>query len=267
MSDERSEREIKAQAQAQYSPHAEGYVTSQIHARGWSLSRLVELVEPQSDWRVLDVATGGGHTALTFAPHVSKVVALDLTYGMLTAARKHIASQGAANVTYVQSDAGALPFPAAAFDLVTCRIAPHHFPDVGRFVRDVARVLRPGGWAAITDNTTPDDKIGATYVNAFDRLRDPSHNWGYSLEAWLVFFSDAGLEVAHHESRPVFHDLDEWAARMSVSDENRIRLRVMLRQVPAPAREVLRPRQVGDRMEFNLQETVIVGQRLPASPL
>ena len=52
----------------QYGAHAEGYVTSAVHAQGESLKRLVELVQPQKDWRALDISTGGGHTALAFHP-------------------------------------------------------------------------------------------------------------------------------------------------------------------------------------------------------
>jgi SAM-dependent methyltransferase len=216
---------------------------------------------PQAGWRALDVATGGGHTALAFAPYVAEVVALDLTHDILRAARRHLTAEGAANAGYVQADAEVLPFAHASFDLVTCRIAAHHFPDAGRFVRDAARVTRSGGWVAITDNVTPDDEGTAMYLNAFERLRDPSHSWEHSLADWLIFFADAGLEVTHHESRRVFHDFDAWAARMSVSEGDQVRLRVMLKQAPEGAREALAPKWVGSGVEFNLQEAIIVGRR------
>ncbi len=58
----------------QYDAHAQGYAASIVHAQGESLKRLVELIQPQKDWRVLDVPTGGGHTALAFAPFVREVV-------------------------------------------------------------------------------------------------------------------------------------------------------------------------------------------------
>src|SRR6476620_6255198 len=89
----------------QYGAHAEGYVTSKVHAQGASLKRLVELVQPVKVWRVLDVSTGGGHTALAFAPYVREVVASDLTPEMLQAAEKFIRGQGATNVTFKLADA------------------------------------------------------------------------------------------------------------------------------------------------------------------
>ena len=75
--------------QQQFGQNPTGYVTSETHAAGDDLARLVTLTEPQLDWRVLDIATGGGHTARTFAPHVQRVVAGDLTYRMLNAAQGH----------------------------------------------------------------------------------------------------------------------------------------------------------------------------------
>jgi len=77
---------------------AKGYVTSKSHARGAELDRLIEIAQPQSDWIVLDIATGGGHTALKFAPYVRRVVATDISSKMLTAARIFISRAGTENV-------------------------------------------------------------------------------------------------------------------------------------------------------------------------
>ncbi|MCZ7669472.1 MAG: hypothetical protein M5U34_20985 [Chloroflexi bacterium] len=73
----------KEQVQTIFGGSADAYVSSQVHAKGDSLARLLELLTPQPDWRVLDVATGGGHTAFTLAPHVRQVVATDITPEML----------------------------------------------------------------------------------------------------------------------------------------------------------------------------------------
>jgi ubiquinone/menaquinone biosynthesis C-methylase UbiE len=73
--------------QQQFGANADKYAMSAVHARGESLARLVELTQPHSDWATLDVSTGAGHTALTFAPHVARVIAVDLTHEMLTTVR------------------------------------------------------------------------------------------------------------------------------------------------------------------------------------
>ena len=60
---------------------------------------------------MLDVATGAGHTALAFAPHVAKVTATDITDEMLAEARKLAESRGLANVRTLFAKAEDLPFP------------------------------------------------------------------------------------------------------------------------------------------------------------
>ncbi|MDE3230774.1 MAG: methyltransferase domain-containing protein, partial [Chloroflexota bacterium] len=104
---------------ATFAPNAEAYVTSESHAGGADLARLVEVAAPTSADHALDVSTGGGHTALALAPHVARMVASDLTPRMLAAARAHHIAQGATNVDYVIADAERLPFLDASFDLVT----------------------------------------------------------------------------------------------------------------------------------------------------
>src|SRR5947207_15451478 len=78
----------KTLVQEQFGATAKHYLTSKPHALGKSLDRLVELAAPKPDWRVLDVATGAGHTAYAFAPHVARVWATDITDEMLSLVRE-----------------------------------------------------------------------------------------------------------------------------------------------------------------------------------
>src|SRR5688572_19180464 len=96
--------ELKSAVQAQFGASAEAYVQSTVHAKGADLARIVELAGLRGDERVLDIATGGGHTALAFAPHVAEVVASDLTPDMLAAARRFVESQGVGNVSFELAD-------------------------------------------------------------------------------------------------------------------------------------------------------------------
>jgi len=139
------ELKSKSLAQERFGAYAATYATSRPHAQGGSLARLVELAAPQPAWTALDIATGAGHVALALAPHLSHVVAADLTPQMLGVARGLAGDRNIANISFAVLRAEALPFADATFDLVTCRIAPHHFDDVRKFVTESARVLRPGG--------------------------------------------------------------------------------------------------------------------------
>jgi ubiquinone/menaquinone biosynthesis C-methylase UbiE len=238
-----SQDEVKASAQARFGQYAQGYVESQSHAKGQDLERLAELAQPQPGWAVLDVATGGGHTALRFAPHVGRVVAADLTPRMLAAARTFITGQSIDNVVFVASDAEALAFASDSFDLVTCRIAPHHFPDCFRFVQECARVLKPSGKLLIEDQVLPDDKRAGQYVDAFERLRDPSHFRAFAAYEWQGMFLDAGLTVEHVETlaKPGVKLLP-WAERQGCTPAVIERLQVMLAQAPAAVADWMQPR-------------------------
>jgi ubiquinone/menaquinone biosynthesis C-methylase UbiE len=245
----------------QFGAHAQNYVDSTDHSRGDSLERVVALARPEPHWRALDVATGGGHTALAVAPHVREVVATDLTAPMLAAAERFIRGKGFTNVVFREADATALPFADGEFDLLTCRIAPHHFPDCAQFVREAARVLKPGGTALVIDNVVPDDVIAARHINAFEKLRDPSHNWAYTAADWLGYFAAAGLAVTHQEQFRKVRDFDYWTGMMSVPEPVKTQLRVMLLQAPEAARAALAPEVVGEALKFYLTEVLILAHK------
>lgn len=259
----------KQQVRAQFGANAAAYVSSPTHAAGASLARLVERVAPGPAWRVLDVATAAGHTALAFAPHVAAVVGLDLTPEMLPLAARLAAERGAANVLFAAGDVEELPLADGAFDAVTCRIAPHHFPDIGRFVAEAARVIRPGGALAVVDNVVPGSRLrgkradriraAGAYVNAFEKLRDPSHNRCLSLEEWRAALTAAGLVVEVEETLDKRLTFETWAARHT--PEMRLRLKAMLLQAPADARDFLDPRVEGELTTFRLQEGLFVARR------
>ena len=228
----------KQHSQQRFGRFAQTYVTSAGHAHGYELDRLLELAAPQENWRALDVATGGGHTALKLAPHVRHVVATDLTPAMLEAARAHIVPQ-AANVSYSAADAEALPFAAGAFDLVTCRIAAHHFPDPFRFMLECARVLGPGGRLVVQDLTVPDDERAARYVDAFERLRDPSHVRMAAPYEWEGMFLDAGFTVDALEIHRRPATMEAWARQQNCPPAVIERLHILLAQAPAAVRDWL----------------------------
>ncbi len=244
--------------QQSFGPNAQKYAESAHFAKSEGLSRLIEVLSPQPSWRALDVATGGGHTALAVARHVHSVVATDVTPQMLTAAETMIRAQGVTNVTFREADAQHLPFEAGEFDLVTCRIAPHHFPDVFAFVTESQRVLKPGGFLAVIDNLTPPDSFTARYINAFEKLRDPSHLWAYAARDWKRFYADAGLTVTHIEEFHKPFDFIDYCDRMSVPALTRLQLEAMLRQAPKGPREAFDIFEKGGRLGFHLTELLIV---------
>lgn len=255
----------------QFGPTAAAYATSKVHAQGASLKRLVELVQPQAHWQVLDVATAAGHTAFAFAPHVAQVVASDLTPEMLVVAARVAGEKGINNVTFQEADAEALPFATDSFDLVTCRIAPHHFPDIDRFLGEAARVLRPAGILAVVDNIVPGSaeesaagaqlRAAGDYINAIEKLRDPSHARCWSQAEWISGFQKAGFTVLHDEVAPKEMEFNDWAKRMVKSEATLLELRQLFLAASGPAADFLTPTPHADDFVFYLSEVIVVGKQ------
>src|SRR5437667_10942029 len=164
----------KTQVQDYFSRIAESYVASFSHRSGDEMQRLIELGEWHLQLKALDIATGDGHTALAIAPLVAQVTVTDLTPRMLEKAQDFILPQGLTNAHFQVADAEQLPFSSESFDRVTCRIAPHHFPDLSTFVLEVARVLQTGGLFLLIDCMAPSDQELDTFDNSIEKWRDPS---------------------------------------------------------------------------------------------
>lgn len=261
---------VKGLVQEKFGAAAADYAASTVHAHGPSLARAVELVAPRSDWRALDVATGGGHMASAFAPHVAHVVASDITAEMLVEAAKVADSKGLRNVEVAHAEAGAMPFADNRFELVTCRLAAHHFPDAGAFVVEAWRVLRPGGVLALVDNISPDAELApraseaalraaAVAYNDFEKLRDPSHGRCLGLGEWRALLEGAGFVVQHAEHIDQEIAFGPWAQRMRCDEATIDRLQAMLNE--EPLRSFLRPYVGEEGLSFTLQEAIIVARR------
>ncbi|TCP30219.1 methyltransferase family protein [Scopulibacillus darangshiensis] len=206
----------KQKVRSQFAKNAEKYVTSESHAKGADLTLLIEWLNPESHWTALDIATGGGHVAKALSPFVEHVFATDLTKEMLANTAKHL-NQSYQNIWYVIADAESLPFLDRTFDIVTCRIAPHHFPNPERFIKEVARVLKPNGSFLMIDNVVPEERNLAEFMNEMEKLRDESHVKCLSIEEWRKQFADAGLLETRSRSRKKPYQFQDWVKRTATS--------------------------------------------------
>ena len=177
-----------------FGKRAEGYVNSASHADQEVLDRLGRMCGDLGGRTALDVATGTGHVALHLAPMAERVIGLDLTRRMLDLAREEASKRSLANVAWVWGDVRSLPFPDDSFHAVTCRRAPHHFPDVHGALIEMARVLKDGGALVIDDRSVPDDDAVDRTMNHLDLLHDRSHVREYGRKEWEAMLLKAGLK-------------------------------------------------------------------------
>jgi demethylmenaquinone methyltransferase / 2-methoxy-6-polyprenyl-1,4-benzoquinol methylase len=127
--------------------------------------RLVDLADPRPGTRALDLATGTGDIAFALAARGADVVGLDVTARMieLAAAKAPGALSGATR--FLVGDMAALPFPAASFDLVTTGYGLRNVADLTAAVREIERVLKPGGRLLSLDFNRPQNgAVRAVYL-------------------------------------------------------------------------------------------------------
>jgi ubiquinone/menaquinone biosynthesis C-methylase UbiE len=241
-----------------FGAHAREYVASKPHAKGASLERMVSLAQPQPAWRALDIATGGGHAAYAFAPHVARVWATDITDEMLAIVREEADKRGLTNVRAGYAKAEALPFEDESFDLVICRIAPHHFDSIPAFLAEAFRVLVKDGTLALVDNVVPDGTVG-DFVNAFERLRDPSHLRAWTMAEWRSALAVAGFAIAHEEELSKAMEFSSWAQRHD-DTMKRLLLGLLAEATPAVC-EFLQPGNGASGVTFRLREGLFIAKR------
>jgi len=260
---DRSARDLTAHARERFGPRANDYRTSQLHAAGPDLTLLIEWLAPRPGEKALDVATGGGHVALALARAGVDVEACDLTPEMLEAARG-LLEDNDCTARFTVAEAGALPYPDAEFDIVTCRIAAHHFPDAQAFFNEVARVLRPGGRLGFQDQALPPEGPSAVLTDVFERTRDSSHNQAYNERGWMTLIERAELVIERSQLVDKRHDFGDWTARQDCSEVTVAELTRQMAEAPEGMRRWLEPEYEGERIvAFNNRHLVVLATKRP----
>ena len=200
--------------QRQFDEQASAYLSSAVHAQGSEFGLLQDALAGRGHARVLDLGCGAGHVSFHVAPLVAEVVAYDLSQAMLDVVASAAAERGLANITTERGAAERLPFADASFDFVFSRYSAHHWSDLGLALREVRRVLKPGGVAAFIDVMSPGSPLLDTYLQTVEVLRDTSHVRDYDAGQWLRQVSDAGLHVRSTSRQRLRLEYSSWVARM-----------------------------------------------------
>ncbi|HEX3618697.1 MAG TPA: bifunctional demethylmenaquinone methyltransferase/2-methoxy-6-polyprenyl-1,4-benzoquinol methylase UbiE [Solirubrobacteraceae bacterium] len=170
------------QVRAMFDRIAGGYdtlnslMTAGLH-HSWR-RRAVELAEVGRGSRALDVATGTGDLAFALAEAIGAgghVVGADFSEQMLKIARDKAAAgavgPATASVSFEQGNALLLPHAGGEFDAATVGFGVRNFSDLDQGLRELARVVRPGGRVVILEMTTPQKPPLSTFFKLwFDRV-------------------------------------------------------------------------------------------------
>ncbi len=231
---------IKDTVEQQFSPVADNYRTSTIHAAGEDLPQMLAAVPLSGRELVLDAGSGAGHTALAFAPHVARVTSVDLSPAMLAQGERLASERGLPNVEFRQADVEALPFPDQSFDLIVSRYSAHHWPHPQQALCEFRRLLRPGGAFLLSDIVSYDDFTADTHLQTLEILRDRSHVRDHTVSAWLAMLAQQGFSGAVVYRWNVWIDFASWVQRMATPPDDAAMIRRLLDNAPAEVRGTLR---------------------------
>ena len=138
--------------------------------RSWRRRALKDIVTPERAQRILDIACGTGDFSLAIAGRMhpdSRITGLDLSEGMLAVMRDKVARAGLeGRISCEQGDSEAMRFADASFDVVTIAFGIRNFAHREAALREILRVLKPGGRLVILELSVPENRL----------LR-----WGYNL--------------------------------------------------------------------------------------
>jgi arsenite methyltransferase len=190
----------------------------ELHPGGEATTRrALELVGLGPADRLLDVACGQGTSVLLAAREFgSRAVGADLSDSAFGQARAEAVDEGiGGRVSFVRADALDLPFEDASFDAVLCECSLSSFADKPRAASEIARVLRPGGRAAVSDVVADPERIPTELRGSLATLACLGE--ALDVTGYRRILAGAGLRSTAMESA------DDAAARLAERVEDRLR--------------------------------------------
>jgi ubiquinone/menaquinone biosynthesis C-methylase UbiE len=242
----------------QFTRQASQFAASPALHNAAALALLVDAARPCADDVSLDVACGPGSVVAAFAGHVRRAEGLDATAAMLGEARKLAAAASVKNVDWHRGEVYALPFAAAAFDIVSCRFAFHHLQAPARAFAEMVRVCRPGGRIVLCDAVASDDPAKAAAFNAMERHRDPSTVEFRPLAWHLALFRAADLPEPTARFYQVPAERDRLVAMSFPANDDRAGLRAMIDASVEGDTMGVHARRDGDTVRFEYPAVVLV---------
>ncbi len=176
--------------------------------------------------RVLDVATGTAGVALAWidrAPAGVEVTGVDLTEEMLRRGRRRVAERRASDrIRLVAGRAEQLPFPDGAFDALTFTYLLRYVTDPAATLRELARVVRPGGAVASLEFAVPEHPVWHAAWRGYTRGVLPVAGFATGGREWAQVGRFLGPSISDHYARHPVRDLAEYWRAAGI-EEPRVR--------------------------------------------
>ncbi|MGZ4958563.1 MAG: class I SAM-dependent methyltransferase [Methylomonas sp.] len=246
---------------------AANYAISEVHSVSPTLERLHSLL-PRIE-SVCDVASGAGHTGLSFAKIASRIVAVDPAPNMLAELR-HLAAERCIDVETIEAFAESIPLASASFDLVVCRLAAHHFANLPKAMTEMTRLAKPGGYVAIIDLEGDQNPALDALNHEIEVLHDPTHVRSYTAKHWQALFAANELKVEACENRcreiPSGLTVERWCELGGSGMEALQAIHGRLASTPQDWLSELDITQDADgAFRLPVRTLLILGRKLPAS--
>jgi ubiquinone/menaquinone biosynthesis C-methylase UbiE len=205
-----TDRRQTERVREQFTRTAEVFGDYSIAHRLGDAEMLARIVRAGATESALDVACGPGTLALRFSRHVRSICGLDLTPAILERARLAAAAERLGNLSFALGDAQALPFADGSLDIAVTSYSLHHMPDPAGVIREMARVVKPGGRVGVIDIRVSENAQVAQMSNRIERIRDASHIRTLARSEFGAMFAAAGLHVFSSEIRRDSRQFDNW---------------------------------------------------------
>lgn len=244
-----------------FTQNADLFRTSDAHRLLADLQQALEQIPSVAGQECLDVATGTGHTALYLAEKFAHVFAVDINDQMMRVAQEE-SDRKSLSVRFLKSPAEELNFDDETFDLVSCRLAAHHFTDCQAFLAEAFRVLRNRGHLVLIDNTVPEAGPAADWINDFEARRDPTHQRCLTATEWDRLLKNQGLTKIWSDLYPNRMAYEPWMARMGVESNKVESMWQELLQAPDEVQQFWTPENSSEGQRFvTLRRLLLVAQK------
>ena len=156
------------------------------------IEKMAEVASVDERSEIADVGTGTGFVVAGLAPRVRRVIGIDNASAMLRVARENLDALGVSNAELSVGDLAGLPLAANSVDAAFANMVLHHAVDPTAMLEEMARIVRPGGTIAITDELE----------HPYEWMREEHADvWlGFAPERVEDYFSEAGLADYGYDS-------------------------------------------------------------------